>query len=69
MTGEAVEIGEAEEVVEQSGVAKVDLGRFDLALAYILVPRLQLSDHVGSGEDVQIRSNGFIGETHRACEF
>ena len=59
---------QAEEMVEEPGVAESDLRGFDLALADVFEPRLELPDHEGLVELVEVASHCFVGEPHRPAE-
>jgi hypothetical protein len=61
MPEKAVRIGEAEQVMQDPGIAKIDLRGFHLTLSDILMPGLQLPNHECSSEDIEIGPCGFIG--------
>jgi hypothetical protein len=60
MAEQAVAIVNSKEAVQQSGVAKVDLGRFDLALRDADVPGLELPDQEGAGQDVETGAHRLV---------
>jgi hypothetical protein len=45
-----------EELVQEAAVAHVDLGRLDLTLGEVGVPRLELTDHQGVGQQIEWRA-------------
>lgn len=59
---------QAEKVMEEPAVVEIDLRRLDLALADILEPGLELPDHEGLVELVEVASHCFVGESHRSAE-
>jgi len=54
MAGDGPRGAEIEERVQQTRIPKVDLGRFHLTLADILVPGLELAEHERRRQDVQV---------------
>ncbi len=56
----------AHQRVQQPGVAEIDLRRFHLALAQVLVPGLQLAHHQGLGQRIEIAPHGRLGDAERA---
>ena len=64
MADQRVKIWNIEQAVENPGVPKVYLRRFHLAFSDILMPRLKLPHHKGPGQDIEIRTHGFIGNSH-----
>ena len=57
-----------EERVQNTPVADVDPGCLHLTLPDVLVPALQLPDHGGLGEDVQVSLDGRVGDAERPRE-
>ncbi len=47
--------------MQDAGIRKKYLWAFHLAFSDILIPWLQLTDHKGPGENVQVRTDGFAG--------
>ena len=62
-------VGDAEQRVQQTRVAKVDLRRLHLALRDVLEPRLKLADHVGAGQQVQVAAHRLVGRAERPAQF
>jgi|GEM_PF-602430 len=61
--------GQAEQVMQQSGVPQIDYGGLDESFTEILEPRLKLSNHEGEAEFIEPVTNGFVGQCHEACQF
>ena len=59
-------VADVYERVQDPGVAQIDLGGFHLPFADGRVPRLQLSNHVGRREDVEVGSHGLVRQPHGA---
>ena len=60
--------GHAQEVVEESGVANVDLGRLHLPLLEIRAPGFQAPQHVRRLEGIEIPAHGVMGDAERPAE-
>ena len=56
---------DAEQQVQQTAVTDIDLGRLDLALGEVGVPRLELADHECVAEQVQVASCGRFSHAQR----
>ncbi len=62
-------IWDVEQAVKKTRIPKINLRRFDLALADVLVPRLKLPDHKGSRENVEIGPHRFVREIEGTAKF
>ncbi len=60
--------GEAEQGVEDAGVAEVDPWRAHLTLADVVEPRLELPDHEDRGEQVKVSPDRRVGDAEDAPE-
>jgi hypothetical protein len=63
-----MKIGKVEQTVEHPRIPKVNFRRFHLAFPDILMPRLELPDHKSSGQDIEIRAHGLVGQSHGATQ-
>ena len=50
--------------VKQARVAEVDLRRLHLSFRNILEPGVQLANHVGPGQQIQVAPHGLVREGH-----
>ena len=48
--------------VQQPSIPKIDFGGFDLALARVFIPGLQLANHESLRQEVQIPANGCLAD-------
>src|SRR5664279_2083480 len=58
-------IANIEQLVQKTTVGKIDLGRLDLSLAQVLVPRLEHADHEGRNHVIEVAANGGVAHTER----
>lgn len=63
-----LKIWDVEQAMKKTRIPQMNLRRFDLALADVLVPRLKLPDHKSSCENVEIGSHRFVREVEGAAE-
>lgn len=54
--------------MEQSRVAHIDLGCFDLALLDVLKPRRQTPHHERAGQDIEVSASRLFVDTERSGE-
>src|SRR5437763_15436788 len=69
--GVALEVilgADAEQGMQESGVRKINLGRFHLALAQVLVPWRQDPYHERRREEIEIAAHGHVRDPKRACK-
>jgi len=55
--------------VKEAAVAQIDLGRFAYALAEVLSPGRQGSDHEGAGQNVEVMLGGLVVDAEGAGNF
>lgn len=60
---------DGEELVQQARVPDIELGRLDLSLLEIRVPRLELTDHLGVGQEIAVAATARRRHAERACGF
>ena len=59
---------QAEQRVQDAAIAHVHLWGLDLTFAEVLEPRLELTDHHRSRQDIEVAFDGCMRFTERACE-
>ena len=64
--GERRRVGDAEQFMQQAGVAHVDLRCLDLAFAEVRMPGLQLAQKEGLRQPVEVTPHGAFVDAHRA---
>ncbi len=50
--------------MKETGVTKVNLRCFDLALRDVFMPRLELPDHKGTRENIKIGAHRLVRQPH-----
>jgi hypothetical protein len=65
---EGVHVMDAEQRMEKTGITQIDFGRFDLSFADVFIPGLKLVDHKRTGQNIQVRTHGFVGQAHGASQ-
>ena len=66
MSEEAIEVGDAEERMDETAVADVDLGRLHQPLADVDVPRLQPTHEKQVDEEIEVARHRLAGHAERA---
>ena len=64
MSPERMVVRNIQQKMENPRGPEVNLGRFYLAFADIPMPRLKFSEQECTGQDIEVRPNGFVRDTH-----
>ncbi len=69
MACQVMVVRDVQQAVQQSRIPKIDFRGFDLAFTDIFMPGLQLTNHKGAGQDIEIRSDRLVGQAHGSAKF